>query len=185
MVVVDDDVAMCELLTETLRRRGFEVTASPRAQEALAALPGAEAFVTDLNMPGTGGLALCEQVRAARPALPVIVITAFGTRDTAVVASRAGAWEFVEKPLDADTFALVLDRAVAHGRLQAEVQRLRGDVDEPPVTEEEPLVPLDEVEKRHILAVLDRLGGSKSAAARVLGVDRATLYRKLERYGAR
>lgn len=184
VTVVDDDAAMCDLLVDTLRNRGFLVEAHTDAARALERLEGAEVLVTDLNMPGTSGLALCEQATARWPDLPVVVITAFGMQDTAVVANRHGAWEFVEKPLDVDTFALVLDRAVQHGRLRGEVRRLRGPEDPPPVVSEA-LPPLDEIEKRHILKVLERVGGSKSAAARILGVDRATLYRKLDRYGER
>jgi two-component system response regulator HydG len=184
VLVVDDDVAMCDLLADTLRRRGFDVAPTPRAHDALAALDGAEVLVTDLNMAGMDGLALCERARELRPELPVVVITAFGSRETAALAGRAGAWELVEKPLDPDGFALALDRAVAHGRLQAEVRRLQA-LEREPASGEGALVSLEEVERRHILAVLARLGGSKSAAARVLGVDRATLYRKLERYRAR
>jgi two-component system response regulator HydG len=123
---------MCELLQTGLARRGFEVIWRTGAVEALAVMAedDFDVIVTDLNMPGTSGLELCERVRANRPDVPVVVITAFGSMDTAVAAIRAGAYDFITKPFEMDVLRLTLDRAVQHHRLRDEVKRLRKAVTE-------------------------------------------------------
>jgi two-component system response regulator HydG len=132
ILVADDDRSMCELLQAGLVRRGFEVTWRMSAAEALAAISEGDfdVIVTDLNMPGTNGLELCERVTANRPDVPVVVITAFGSLDTAVAAIRAGAYDFITKPFEMDVLRLTLDRAVQHHRLRDEVKRLRQAVTE-------------------------------------------------------
>jgi two-component system response regulator AtoC len=132
ILVVDDDRSMCELLQAGLARRGFEVIWRTSAVEALAAMSEGDfdVIVTDLNMPGTNGLELCERVTANRPDVPVVVITAFGSLDTAVAAIRAGAYDFITKPFEMDVLRLTLDRAVQHHRLRDEVKRLRKAVTE-------------------------------------------------------
>jgi two-component system response regulator AtoC len=130
ILVVDDDLAMCQVLEAGLVRRNFEVRSFTVPSEALSALTEADfdVLVTDLNMKGMSGIALCERVVANRPDLPVVMITAFGTMDTAVAAIRAGAYDFITKPLDVDALTLTLERAVQHRRLRAEVKRLRDAV---------------------------------------------------------
>jgi len=132
ILVADDDRSMCELLQAGLARRGFEVTWRTDAAEALAVMSEGDfdAIVTDLNMPGTNGLELCERVTANRPDVPVVVITAFGSLDTAVAAIRAGAYDFITKPFEMDVLRLTLNRAVQHHRLRDEVKRLRRAVTE-------------------------------------------------------
>jgi DNA-binding NtrC family response regulator len=127
VLLIDDDVALCETLSLGLRRRGFEVSTRTSADEALQALYAGDydALVTDLHMRGTGGIELCERVVANRPDVPVLVLTAFGSLDSAVAAIRAGAYDFINKPVELDVLAIALDRAVAHRSLREEVKRLR------------------------------------------------------------
>ncbi len=127
VLVVEDDAALRELLAEGLPRRGFEVTACAGLADALAALEQADpdVVVTDLNLGGPGGLELCGRLASSRPDLPVVVITAFGSLETAVAALRAGAYDFVAKPFDLDALRLTLERAVRHRALREEVRRLR------------------------------------------------------------
>jgi DNA-binding NtrC family response regulator len=132
VLVVDDDASMCDMLVSDLSEQGFTVTARTSANAALEALaPGAfDAVVTDLNMPGMDGLELCRTIAGADPDVPVIVITAFGSIETAVAAIRGGAYDFVTKPLDVEALALAVDRAIQHRTLRDEVKRLRRAVDE-------------------------------------------------------
>jgi two-component system response regulator HydG len=131
-LLVDDDKSMCELLEERLRRRGFAVEFRTSADEALARLATEDfdVVVTDLNMPGLSGVALCERVHANRPDVPVVVVTAFGSLETAVAAIRAGAYDFITKPFQIDALALALERAAQHRSLREEVHRLRRAVRE-------------------------------------------------------
>jgi two-component system response regulator HydG len=132
VLVVDDDPSMCDMLVSDLGELGFEVTARTSARAALEALAPGEfaAVVTDLNMPDVNGLELCGRIVASQPDVPVIVVTAFGSIETAVAAIRAGAYDFVTKPLEVDALALALERAIQHQTLRREVKRLRQAVDE-------------------------------------------------------
>src|SRR5262245_14475940 len=127
VLVVEDDVALCDPLVRGLPTKGYDVVGRTTAAEALEVVDAEEldVVVTDLKMKGTNGLELCERIAANRPDLPVIVITAFGSLDTAVAAIRAGAYDFVTKPFDLEQIALALDRAVRYRRLSDEVKRLR------------------------------------------------------------
>jgi two-component system response regulator HydG len=127
ILVVDDDAEMCALLVAALGKRGFDVTSRTSGDAAIALLDDADfdAIVADLNMPGTSGLDVCTWVAANRGETPVVVITAFGSLETAIAAIRAGAYDFVTKPFEIETVALTLTRAVAYRRLRSEVRRLR------------------------------------------------------------
>jgi two-component system response regulator HydG len=127
VLIVDDDRAMCEMVESALKRRGFGAAWKTSADEGLKLL-GNEDFdvvVTDLNMQGTSGLELCQQVVANRPDVPVVVVTAFGSMETAIGAIRAGAYDFVTKPFEMEDLALTLERATQHRALREEVKRLR------------------------------------------------------------
>ncbi|WNG20831.1 sigma-54-dependent transcriptional regulator [Cystobacter fuscus] len=127
VLVVEDEREMRALLEKGLGRRGFVPTARGSADEAFALLESEDfdTVLTDLRMPGMDGIALCERIALNRPDIPVVVVTAFGSLETAVAAIRAGAYDFVTKPVDLDALALVLERAVQHRALREEVRRLR------------------------------------------------------------
>jgi len=132
VLIVDDDTSMCELLAESLAQQGYEVRWKASAQEALAEVEqrNFDVVLTDINMKEMNGLELCQKATEIHPDLPVIVITAFGSMETAVQAIRAGAYDFITKPFDIDVVAIAIERAVKHGLLQREVQRLQRAVDE-------------------------------------------------------
>jgi two-component system response regulator HydG len=127
VLIVDDDPDMRALIDAGLREVGFVTRACASAEEALAALPSLDpdVVVADLQMPGLSGLELCERIVGARPDVPVVVVTAHGTLDAAVGAIRAGAYDFVTKPIRLQPFQLVVERAVRHKELASEVRRLR------------------------------------------------------------
>ena len=132
VLLVDDEQAFCELFARGLRKQQFDCsyrTSSAAALEALA-VEDFDVVVTDINMPGQSGLELCTRIVENRPDVPVVVITAFGSFDAAVSAIRAGAYDFVTKPLEVEALALVVERAVQHRALREEVKRLRRVVDQ-------------------------------------------------------
>ncbi len=127
ILVVDDEREMCALLEAGLGKRGFEVASAGSGDAALAILDETDfdAVVVDLNMPGISGLDVSAWMAANRPDTPVVVITAFGTLETAVAAIRAGAYDFVTKPFEIEAIGLTLTRSVGYRRLRVEVRRLR------------------------------------------------------------
>lgn len=127
IVVVDDDEAMCELLLDTLTSLGYEVSTHTDPNRALAVIESADcdAVITDVQLGTATGLHLCSAVQERCPEVPVIVITAFGSVDTAVGAIRAGAYDFLNKPVEMRALDLAVTRAVSHRRLQRELHVLR------------------------------------------------------------
>jgi two-component system response regulator HydG len=130
LLFVDDDQAMCQTVNAHFRRHGFDVRTYTSGEAALEALGDgpADAVVTDVNMMGLDGLNLCERIQAAHPDTPVILLTAFGSMETAVAALRAGAEDFLSKPVELDQLMVRVRRAVEHRRLAAEVKRLRRSI---------------------------------------------------------
>jgi two-component system response regulator HydG len=132
VLIVDDDLAMCEMLAKGLSRKCFQCQFRTAADEALALMEREpfDVVVTDLNMRAMNGLELCARIAANRPDLPVVVLTAFGSLETAVGAIRAGAYDFITKPVEIEALALTLARAVQHRALREEVKQLRRALDE-------------------------------------------------------
>ncbi len=138
ILCIDDDQDHCDLLEAALSRLGFDVTTTTSPARALD-LAGKESFdviLTDLGMGEMDGLALCERMLGIRPGLPVVVVTGRGSMETAIGAMRAGAYDFLTKPVDPKLLAICIARAVQHYRLQAEVQRLQQALDRHPSSSE-------------------------------------------------
>lgn len=126
VLIIDDEKNMCELIETDLRLRGIASDWFNSAADALAAIhqKDYDVVLTDVRMPGTTGLKLCQQLTQIRPDIPVIVMTAFGTLETAVAAMRAGAYDFITKPIEMDLLSITLHRAVDHRRLTEQVRLL-------------------------------------------------------------
>jgi two-component system response regulator HydG len=130
--VVDDEREMVDLIGIGLKKRGFSIVPFGNGSDALAAIPAhdVDVIVTDLNMKGMTGLELCQKVVADRPDIPVLMLTAFGSFETAVGAIRAGAYDFVTKPVEIEALAIAVRRAAEHRALRGEVKRLREVVEQ-------------------------------------------------------
>jgi two-component system, NtrC family, response regulator AtoC len=125
ILVVDDDAAVREALQIHLGRAGHEVTAVSSAEHALRVLGELDPalLITDVRMPGMSGLQLLESLHESVPDLNVIVVTAFEDMTTAVGAIRAGAYDYLVKPLDLDQLELVLERALRDRALRQRVRQ--------------------------------------------------------------
>ena len=84
-----------------------------------------DVVLTDLKMPDMSGIEFCQEVNRNHPGLPVVVMTAFGSLEAAVSAIRAGAFDFVTKPLDMDLLEIAIERAIKQSRLQREVSSIK------------------------------------------------------------
>ncbi len=127
VLVVDDDLATREMVEEMLLEAGFQVQTADSAAAAIQVSKGREfgAILTDLHMPGMDGLGLLAELRELRPETPVVLMTAFGSIETAVKAMRAGAFDYVTKPFALDTLIMALERSLEHRELTQENRRLR------------------------------------------------------------
>ncbi|HEY2745218.1 MAG TPA: sigma-54 dependent transcriptional regulator [Polyangia bacterium] len=126
-LIVDDEPDMGRLMDAGLRAIGIDTRVVTAAAEALALVAGEDfdVVLTDLQMPGMNGLELCERMVAQRPDVPVVVVTGHGTLETAIGAIRAGAYDFVQKPIKIETLQLTVERALRHRALSEELKRLR------------------------------------------------------------
>ena len=124
--VVDDEREMVDLIALGLKKRGFQMVTFNTGADALAAIAihDVDVIVTDLNMKGMTGLELCQKIALDRPDIPVLVLTAFGSFETAVGAIRAGAYDFVTKPVEIEALAIAVRRAAEHRALRGELKRL-------------------------------------------------------------
>ncbi|HEY5936870.1 MAG TPA: sigma-54 dependent transcriptional regulator [Kofleriaceae bacterium] len=127
VLIVDDEEDTAQLLCDVLRKRGFAVEAVYSANQCLEHLrrDPVDVVVTDVQMPGMSGIELCDQLYKRYPDCAPIVLTGYGRLDTAVAAMRAGAYDFITKPVKGDVLELAIDRALEHFRLQREVKRLQ------------------------------------------------------------
>jgi len=127
VLVVDDDEGTCDLLELLLVGEGYDVRVETSAAAALRHIDDhdLDTILTDLHMDGIDGTELCRRVEQQRPELPVVVVTGQVTVDAAVAAIRAGAYDFLTKPIDVKLLSPVVARAVRHARLGREVTRLR------------------------------------------------------------
>src|SRR5882724_11071172 len=127
ILVVDDEREMCELVKADLTRRGYDVSWRTSAKETLAAFDSSSftVLLVDINMEELGGLELCRAALVKQPDLLVVVMTGFGSMEHAIGAIRAGAFDFVTKPISMNMLALRLERALRQRNLQDELERLR------------------------------------------------------------
>jgi DNA-binding NtrC family response regulator len=127
ILFIDDDKGGREVALFNLRKTGYDVTPSSDGHEGLA-LFSPEAFdlvVTDVKMPGISGIEVLRRVRKRAPDVPVLVITAFGSIETAVEAMKEGAYDFIGKPFHRDQLLMAVEKALERRRLAAEVRDLR------------------------------------------------------------
>ena len=165
ILVVDDDAVFQERLAASLRRRSHEV----RTAAGMAEVTGVvarfvpECAVIDLRLDGESGLVVARALRERLPDIRVLILTGYGSIATAVDAMRLGAVDYLSKPADSD-------------QIEAALFARRAPAPDAPVPS------LDRVEWEHLQRVLRDSGGSISATARKLGIERRTLQRKLQKY---
>lgn len=165
ILLVDDDDAFRGRLAQAMERRGLEVLQAATADAAVALLAEhcPTDAVLDLRMPGAPGSTIIPMLLERNPDARMVVLTGYGSIPAATEAIRTGARDFLTKPADADQILAALDG-----------QPAALDLDDVPT--------LDQVEWDHIQRVLAETNNNISAAARLLGIDRRSLQRKLAKY---
>ena len=122
ILLIEDDASLASNLTDVLQEDGFLVTVCNRGDEGLR-LTGKVEFdvvLTDLRLPGLSGLELVRQLHQTQPRLPVVLMTAHGTIETAIEATKLGAYDYLQKPFEMRELLSVLHRAAEAGRLMRE-----------------------------------------------------------------
>ena len=132
ILVVDDEPPQLELISGFLKKQGFEVTLAESGEKALQIFrrESFDLVLTDQRMPNLSGLDLLKAVRAVNPETPVIVVTAYGSIETAVSAIKAGATDYLTKPLNLDELLHRIEKVREHHRLVLENRDLREELGE-------------------------------------------------------
>jgi two-component system response regulator RegA len=172
LLIVDDDESFRHALRNAFQRRGYEVVLAGSAEEASVVMQATppDFAVVDLRMPGLSGLALIGPLHAVAPAARIVVLTGYGSITSAVEALRAGAHDYLSKPVDADQI----------------IAALTGEAGRPvEATSPTPSPTLARAEWEHIQRILSDTNHNISETARRLGITRRTLQLKLKKYPPR
>ncbi len=116
LLIVDDDITVCDVLTDTLTEYGYDCTIENNGLNVLSRLQTEffDGVLLDLLMPEIGGLELLQLIKEPFPDLPVIIITGFGSIETAVECIKSGASDFVTKPIDMTILDIRIRKAIEH-----------------------------------------------------------------------
>jgi nitrogen regulation protein NR(I) len=122
ILLIEDDASIVGGLKKELQVEGYEVAVAERGDKGLAQAKEQpfDVVITDLKMPGLSGLELVEQLHASKPKLPIILMTAFGTTETAIEATKLGAYDYLLKPFDMAELLDLVAKSVACNRLMSE-----------------------------------------------------------------
>ena len=131
VLIVEDDDSLRQAMHAQLAKEGYLTASAVDAPEAFKILEKSphQLVITDLNLPGISGVELLKKIHADYPNTAVIVMTAFGTVQSAVEAMKAGAYDYIVKPVYPYELKALISRALDHYRLIEEVQVLRSSLD--------------------------------------------------------
>ncbi len=162
VLVVEDDDAMRDVLQEELSDTGYRVVVAPAARAAIdrVRVDPVDVVITDLRMPDLDGFDLIRDIRATKNAPPIIMITAFGSIETAIKAVKLGAYDYITKPFEIEELLLVIDKALSEQALRRKVERLQREVEgrygfDNIVAHSEPM--------REMLSLVARIAGSTAS----------------------
>ena len=132
ILIVDDDRRMRELLAEIFSKHDYQVTTASDGDEAVQAISHScfTLVITDLKMPKQDGIAILQRALSIDPDMPVIMITGHGSVNSAIVAMKQGAYDYIEKPFDPEELLFVAGRAVDHQRLIRQTKELNETIEE-------------------------------------------------------
>ena len=130
ILVVDDEPSLRDVLGIMLKKAGYTTTLAADGEEAVSQVNKEiyDLVITDLKMPGVGGMEVLKAVKSASPDTVVLVVTAFGSPDTAVEAMKLGAYDYLTKPFQVDEVQLIIRNALEKRRLSAENMLLKREM---------------------------------------------------------
>jgi two-component system, NtrC family, response regulator GlrR len=132
ILVVDDDRNLLELARMRLESANYDVATALAEEQAVESIKGDtfDLAIVDLQLAKQDGISLMQQLHAVNPEMPVIILTAYGTIESAVEAMKKGAYSYLTKPFEAREFLFQIEKALENRRLNSEVKRLRGLLEE-------------------------------------------------------
>jgi len=194
LLIVDEQPAIRQLCAVIAGRLGLECAQLESSRAALDQMNhcAAELILADLKPTtgspgaplqagGSSGLELLAEVKRRWPLTEVALMSSYASMESAVHAMRLGAYDFVAKPFRVEEFQLVLERMAEKARLVRENKLLRNRLQGR--TKPAPCTDLEELERLTVQRVFEQVQGDKEEAQRLLGISRATLYRKIKQYG--
>jgi two-component system response regulator PilR (NtrC family) len=131
ILVVDDELSMREFLKILLEKEGYDVTSTADATSAIKEI-GSGSFdlvISDIKMPGMGGLTLLEKIKEINSSLPVIMITAYASPENAVIAMKSGAFDYITKPFKVDEIIKIIKSAISSSGIPTPSDDINGDTD--------------------------------------------------------
>ena len=132
ILVVDDEPGMREMLSFSLGMQGFDITTAACGEEAVekAATNKFDLMITDMKMPGMDGIQTLVAIKKIDPDMETIVATGFGNIETAVLALKEGAFDYVFKPIGVDELDIIIQRALQRRNLQMENRKLKKEINQ-------------------------------------------------------
>jgi DNA-binding NtrC family response regulator len=187
LLVVEDENRLRELLVDVATDTGFVATAARTAEEALRLMEAEprQVIVLDLNLPGMNGLELLDLIRQRWPQTQAIIITGFGSLESAQRAIHLDVVEFLTKPCPLSEVEKALHRARRRIDERRQQEKPTAPMPNAVAGTAEGGETLEEHERRLILATLERNGGNRTATAAELGISRRTLHYRLQEYQRR
>jgi two-component system, NtrC family, response regulator GlrR len=161
LLVVDDDQNLIELIALKLKAEGYEVTTAGTGQEAVQAAKAAifDLCIVDLRLADQDGISLMRELHSINPGMRVIILTGYGTVESAVQAMQEGAYSYLSKPFNTQELLLQISRALENRRLNSEIQRLKGLLEQ---AYDFPNIVAKSAKMRSVLDIVSRIADTES-----------------------
>jgi two-component system response regulator GlrR len=161
LLVVDDDQNLIELIALKLKAEGYEVTTASTGQEAVQAAKAAifDLCIVDLRLSDQDGISVMRELHSINPGMRVIILTGYGTVESAVQAMQEGAYSYLSKPFNTQELLLQISRALENRRLNSEIQRLKGLLEQ---AYDFPNIVAKSAKMRSVLDIVSRIADTES-----------------------
>jgi two-component system, NtrC family, response regulator GlrR len=161
LLVVDDDQNLIELIALKLKAEGYEVTTAGTGQEAVQAAKAGifDLCIVDLRLADQDGISLMRELHSINPGMRVIILTGYGTVESAVQAMQEGAYSYLSKPFNTQELLLQISRALENRRLNSEIQRLKGLLEQ---AYDFPNIVAKSAKMRSVLDIVSRIADTES-----------------------
>jgi len=161
LLVVDDDQNLIELIALKLKAEGYEVTTAGTGQEAVQAAKAAifDLCIVDLRLADQDGISVMRELHSINPGMRVIILTGYGTVESAVQAMQEGAYSYLSKPFNTQELLLQISRALENRRLNSEIQRLKGLLEQ---AYDFPNIVAKSAKMRSVLDIVSRIADTES-----------------------